>query len=70
MLIKNRFGRMVDVSPEIADEMFKKGEAFKIEGSLEEPKVINELECPYCGKVCGNKIGYKKHTEACKKKAL
>jgi hypothetical protein len=30
----------------------------------------NPLECPYCGKVCKNQIGFNKHVEACKKKAL
>lgn len=76
MLIKNRFGRIVQVSPERADEMILKGDGFKLEGSeVKEEKApietpVNELVCPYCGKECKSKLGFNKHTATCKKKAL
>ncbi len=74
MLIKNRFGRVVEVSPERAEEMILKGEGFKMEEAEFEPvkinEPINELKCPYCGKECKNKVGVNKHIEACKKKHL
>ena len=69
MLIKNRFGRIVDVTEERAREMVQKNEAVIIDETPKEPeKPKNELECPYCGKICKSKLGFAKHTEACKKK--
>lgn len=67
MLIKNSRGRIVQVSPERADEMIQKGEGFIIE---EKPADLpaNPLECPYCGMVCKNQLGFNKHTNSCKKK--
>ena len=72
MLIQNRFGRVVSVPDDMGKEMINNNEATlyepQEENKAEESK--NPLECPYCGKVCGNQLGFNKHTEACKKKAL
>ena len=78
MIIQNRFGRIVSVADELGLSMIKGGEATLYEAPAEikentekkDEDVKNPLECPYCGKVCGNKLGFNKHTEACKKKAL
>lgn len=74
MFIKNLRGRIVNVSPERADEMIQKGEGFKIEEVVEAKEVkeepINELKCPYCGFEGKTKLGANKHIAACKKKHL
>lgn len=70
MLIKNRFGRIVEVNPELADAMIKKGEGFAIEAQEVKEEPINPLKCPYCGFEAKNKLGFDKHLSACKKKAL
>lgn len=71
MLIKNRFGRLVDVPEQMAHEMVKKGEATLVDEAPVETKetTINPLECVYCGKVYKNPTGLKIHQKACKKKA-
>jgi len=70
MIIKNRFGRIVDVSDEQGRDMIKHdGATLFEEEKVVENKVNNPLECPYCSKVCANQLGFNKHTEACKKKA-
>lgn len=75
MIIKNRFGRLVAVTEELGRELINKKEATLYEPEIiqnteESRESVNPLECPYCGKVCANKLGFNKHTEACKKKVL
>ena len=72
MIIKNRFGRIVAVSEELGKAMIKNDGATLYEPATPESKeeAKNPLECPYCGKVCASQIGFNKHVEACKKKAL
>lgn len=69
MIIKNRFGRLVDVSEEQARQMIAHKEG---EPVIQEPekKEVNPLQCPYCGRVCKNKVGFNSHVRACKKKVL
>jgi len=61
MLIKNRFGRIVDVSQEQAEAMVRKGEAIMYD---ETPAPKKHNECPYCDSPLeGHNV------EKCKKKA-
>lgn len=76
MIIKNRFGRIVDVPEEQGKSMIKEDgatlyepEAVKTETANQDNQDKNPLECTYCGKICKNQLGFTKHTEACKKKA-
>lgn len=70
MFIKNRVGRIVEVPEDLGLYMVKCDGAVVYEPEIKEEKKDNPLECPYCGKVCANQLGFKKHTEACKKKVL
>lgn len=76
MIIKNRFGRIVEVPEEQGRIMIKSDGATLYEPDLtpvasnQTPVVKNPLECPYCGKICVSQLGFNKHATACKKKAL
>ncbi len=70
MLIKNRFGRVLDVPEDMAHSMVAKKEAELVDEAPVEAKedAVNPLECVYCGKVLKNETGLKIHLKACKKK--
>lgn len=73
MLIKNRFGRIVDVSEELGLSMIKKKEATAVDETpvvVEPEKTVSPLECVYCGKMCASEKGVKIHLASCKKKVL
>lgn len=62
MLVKNRFGRIVDVPADVAEAMVRKGEAIAYD---ETPKPKPHIdECPYCFELAS-----KHSVEECKKKA-
>ena len=83
MFIQNRAGRIVEVPEDLGNEMIKNDGAILANPEIEiDDEIKNEnlnensnpsdesLKCPYCGKVCANLLGFNKHVEACKKKAI
>lgn len=69
MLIKNRWGRILEVPTELGQSMMRKGECAYVDQTPEATITRNELSCPYCDKVLENKEGLEEHTIICKKKA-
>jgi hypothetical protein len=71
MLIKNRSGRIVDVSKEQADYMLRNNEGELVDETPPEPvkTVIEDNTCLFCGKVCVSPFGLKSHMRHCKKKS-
>lgn len=70
MLIKNRFGRLVDVSSEQAEYMIRNGEAELANETpaKKEEHIRKPSECPYCGRDCRTVLALSKHSAKCEKK--
>ena len=61
MLIKNRFGRIVEVPEDLGKEMIRKKEAIAFDETPQK-KELPKNRCPYCFEDCG-------HIEECQKKS-